>query len=101
MTNLSEFGKICKAIENDNEYDTFSDMYKDVYGHRPRGRMLYAYQQMPQSDQQEWKADLQEQINADLQSDRDAHDEAVISCMKAGAVDVTTAERWLRQAERN
>ena len=42
-----------------------------------------------------------EEINADLQSDRDAHDEAVISCMKAGAVDVATAERWLRQAERN
>ena len=81
--------------------DNFSDMYKDAYGHRPRGGVMYAYQQMPQSDQQEWKVDLQEQINADLQSEREAHDEAVIACMKAGAADVTTAERWLRQAERN
>ena len=101
MTNLSEFGKICKAIEKANEHDPFSDMYKDVYGHRPRGRMLYAYQQMPQSDQQEWKADLQEQINAALQSERDTHDEALIACIKAGAGNVATAERWLRQAERN
>ena len=111
MTNLSEFGNICKAIElamppaiiflKANGHDPFSDMYKDAYGHRPRGGVMYAYQQMPQSDQQEWKADLQEQIDADLQSEREAHDEAVIACMKAGAADVTTAERWLRQAERN
>jgi len=81
--------------------DIFSDMYKDAYGFRPRGGDLVYYRDMSEADQQQWKADLQEQINADLQSEREAHDEAVIACMKAGAADVTTAERWLRQAERN
>ena len=81
--------------------DNFSDMYKDAYGFRPRGGDLVFYRDMSEADQQQWKADLQEQIDADLQSEREAHDEAVIACMKAGAGDIATAERWLRQAERN
>ena len=101
MTNLSEFGKICKAIEKANEHDPFSDMYKDAYGFRPCKWTMESYSFMNEAERLDWKADLQEQINADLQSEREAHDEAVIACMKAGASDVATAERWLRQAERN
>jgi hypothetical protein len=81
--------------------DNFSDMYKDAYGFRPRGGDLVFYRDMSETDQQKWKADLQKQINADLQSECEAHDEAVIACIKAGAGNVATAERWLRQAERN
>ena len=79
--------------------DNFSDMYKDAYGFRPSGFDQAYYRDMPEADQQEWKADLQKQIDADLQSEREAHDEAVIACIKAGAGDMATAERWLRQAE--
>ena len=81
--------------------DNFSDMYKDAFGCRPTGFDLLQYRDMSEAGQQEWKAFLQEQIEADLQSEREAHDEAVIACIKAGAGNVATAERWLRQAGRS
>jgi len=81
--------------------DNFSDMWKDTYGVRPCQWTMESYSFMDKAERLDWKADLQQEIDAQLQADSDAHDEAVIACMKAGAGDVATAERWLRQAERN
>ena len=81
--------------------DNFSDMYKDAYGFRPCKWTIESYSFMNEAERLDWKVDLQQEIEAQLQAESDAHDEALIACMKAGAVDMATAERWLRQAERN
>ena len=81
--------------------DNFSDMWKDAYGVRPCQWTMESYSFMDKAERLDWKADLQQEIDAQLQADSDAHDEALIACIKAGAGNVATAERWLRQAERN
>jgi len=81
--------------------DNFSDMYKDAQGVRPCEWTMESYSSMDKAERLDWKVALQQDIDAQLQADSDAHDEALIACIKAGAADVATAERWLRQAERN
>jgi len=81
--------------------DNFSDMWKDAYGVRPCKWTMESYSFMDKAERLDWKVDLQQEIDAQLQADSDAHDEALIACIKAGASNVATAERWLRQAERN
>jgi|TARA_R110000824_G_scaffold14215_1_gene60703 hypothetical protein len=81
--------------------DNFSDMWKDVYGVRPCEWTMESYSFMDKAERLDWKVALQQDIDAQLQADSDAHDEALIACIKAGAGNVATAERWLRQAERN
>ena len=78
--------------------DNFSDMWKDAYGVRPCQWTMESYSFMDKAERLDWKADLQQEIDAQLQADSDAHDEALIACIKAGAGNVATAERWLRQA---
>jgi hypothetical protein len=78
--------------------DNFSDMWKDAYGVRPCQWTMESYSFMDKAERLDWKADLQQEIEVQLQTERDTHDEAVIACIKAGAGDVATAERWLRQA---
>ena len=81
--------------------DNFSDMWKDAYGVRPCQWTMESYSFMDKAERLDWKVALQQDIDAQLQADSDAHDEALIACIKAGAGNVATAERWLRQAERN
>ena len=81
--------------------DNFSDMWKDAYGVRPCEWTRESYSSMDKAERLDWKVALQQDIDAQLQADSDAHDEALIACIKAGAGNVATAERWLRQAERN
>ena len=73
-------------------------MWKDAYGVRPCQWTMESYSFMDKAERLDWKADLQQEIEVQLQTERDTHDEAVIACIKAGAGDVATAERWLRQA---
>ena len=81
--------------------DNFSDMWKDAHGVRPCEWTMGSYSSMDKAERLDWKVALQQDIDAQLQADSDAHDEALIACIKAGAGNVATAERWLRQAERN
>ena len=81
--------------------DNFSDMWKDAHGVRPCEWTMESYSFMDKAERLDWKVALQQDIDAQLQADSDAHDEAVITCIKAGAGNMATAERWLRQAERN
>ena len=81
--------------------DNFSDMWKDAHGVRPCEWTMESYSSMDKAERLDWKVALQQDIDAQLQADSDAHDEALIACIKAGAGNVATAERWLRQAERN
>jgi len=56
--------------------DNFSDMYKDAQGVRPCEWTMESYSSMDKAERLDWKVALQQDIEA-------------------------TAERWLRQAERN
>ena len=78
--------------------DNFSDMWKDTYGIRPCQWTMERYGFMNKAERLDWKVSLQQEIDAQISDDNDAHDEALIACMKAGAGNVATAERWLRQS---
>jgi len=71
------------------DYDFFSDLYKDVYGFRPRGIVPTA----------ELLDSLQRELNNQLAEDRAIEDKSINSCMDHGAPDIDTAMRWLEEAE--
>lgn len=83
--------------------DTFSDLYKDVYGFRPRGHRFY--DATPEEKQEIWD-DLCDSLDREIINDRRRYWEAgvrfekrVEETIKAGAGDRETAIRWIKDAE--
>jgi len=70
------------------DYDFFSDLYKDVYGFRPRGIVPTT----------ELLDSLQRELNNQLAEERAIEDKSINACMDHGAPDIDTAMRWLEQA---
>lgn len=72
------------------DLDFFSDLYKDVYGIRPRGIQPTA----------EHIAYLQRELEHQLAEEQAVQQKAVDACMSVGAPSTDVALRWLEQAER-
>ena len=85
--------------------DTFSDLYKDVNGFRPRGHEFYALETTDARRQEIWDQYVQmldavfAEDDHQQELDRREHEMAVFSTIAAGAGDTETAERWLESAD--
>tara|TARA_R110000751_G_scaffold65475_1_gene133924 strand:- start:522 stop:758 length:237 start_codon:yes stop_codon:yes gene_type:complete len=71
------------------DYDFFSDLYKDVYGFRPRGIVPTP----------ELLDSLQRELSNQLAEERAIEDKSINACMDHGSPDIDTAMRWLEEAE--
>ena len=71
------------------EYEFFSDLYKDVYGFRPR------YIQ-PTAELVDY---LERELECQIAQEREEQQKAVDICMSVGASSPDVALRWLEQAD--
>lgn len=85
--------------------DTFSDLYKDANGFRPRSHEFYADDTTPERKQEIWDATL-EDLDEENKRHEEMRNEAVVAfeaiiatSIEAGAGDRETALRWLREVE--
>jgi hypothetical protein len=86
-------------IKNDSQRDEVmlwvSDLYKDVYGIRPRG---YDWDSFSNQELQDFVNSLMEMSNRQINEMASAESEAIKSVMSLG-VDKLTALKWLDDAE--
>ena len=85
--------------------DSFSDLYKDVYGFRPRQNPFYNPETTPEERQQIWDSlceDLDRE-NKRIEEERQINtidfEKIVQQNIKMGSVDRKTAIQWLVDAE--
>ena len=71
------------------EYEFFSDLYKDVYGVRPRNIQ-------PTAELVDY---LQRELECQIAQEREEQQKAVDICMSVGASSPDVALRWLEQAD--
>jgi len=72
-----------------------SDLYKDVYGIRPRG---YNFQAFSNQELEEFVNDLSDELEKDTAREKAAEEKTIRDVMSLG-VDKETALRWLDQAD--
>ncbi len=73
-----------------------SDLYKDVYGIRPRG---YNFEAFSNAELEGFVNDLIEESEHEAQMESKAVEKAIADVMSVGADDKETALRWLDQAD--
>jgi hypothetical protein len=85
--------------------DTFSDLYKDANGFRPRSHEFYWDETTPERKQEIWDATL-EDLDDECKRIEEMHKEAAVAfealieqTIAYGAIDKVNALKWLRQAE--
>jgi len=87
------------AITNQEEREDVmmwvSDLYKDVYGSRPR---CYNFNAFSNAELSEFVNDLMEEREREAQRESEAVEKAIADVMSLGA-DKETALRWLDQAD--
>jgi len=71
------------------DYSYFSDLYKDVYGFRPRNIQPNA----------EWMDHLQSELDRQIKEDREERQREIDICMSVGAENKEQALHWIDQAE--
>ena len=95
MANLNTF-----SISNQNQFDEalmwVSDMYKDVYGFRPRGYNFSTWSFTELTDFINDLSDEQDRVEAD---EKAFEQKALKDVMSMGAPNKETALRWLDQAD--
>ena len=72
-----------------------SDLYKDVYGIRPRG---YNFEAFSNAELESFVNDLSDELERDMAREKAAEEKAIKDVMSLGA-DKKTALRWLDQAD--
>lgn len=87
------------------DFDTFSDLYKDVNGFRPRGHEFYDADTTDERRQEIWDFYCQ-QLDEELERQKAEQAEAVVhfeakleELIALGAGDRENALRWLRDAQ--
>ena len=71
------------------DYSYFSDLYKDVYGFRPRNIQ-------PTAELMDY---LQSELDRQIKEDREEMQREIDICMSVGAKDEEQALHWIDQAE--
>lgn len=95
MSNSNTF-----TISNQSQFDEcllwVSDLYKDVYGIRPRGYnfSMWSFQELT-----DFVNDLSEESTRQVEDERAFEEKALKDVMSVGAPDKETAARWLDQAD--
>ena len=87
------------SVKNQEDRDDVmiwvSDLYKDVYGIRPRG---YNFSKWSNQELESFVNDLSDELEKDTVREKAAEDKAIADVMSLGA-DKETALRWLDQAD--
>ena len=73
------------------DFDYFSDMYKEVYGVRPRGIQ----------PTEKLMSDLQAELDLQIAQDKADYFDGIAVAMACGAKDEAQALRWMDQWERD
>ena len=73
-----------------------SDLYKDVYGIRPRG---YNFSEWSNQELEDFINDLWEQNEKEIAEEKAMENKAITDVMSLGASNKETALRWLDQAD--
>ena len=95
MTNSNTF-----SISNQSQFDEclmwVSDLYKDVYGSRPRG---YNFHNWSFQELTDFVNDLSEENDRQVRDEKAFEQKALTDVMSVGCPDKKTAARWLDQAD--
>ena len=87
------------SIKNQKDRDDVmmwvSDLYKDVYGIRPRG---YNFSKWSNQELESFVNDLSDELERDMAREKAVEEKAIRDVMSLGA-DKETALRWLDQAD--
>jgi len=88
------------SISNQSQFDEclmwVSDLYKDVYGSRPRG---YNFHNWSFQELTDFINDLSEENTRQIEDEKAFEQKALKDVMSVGAPDKETAARWLDQAD--
>ena len=88
------------SISNQSQFDEalmwVSDLYKDVYGSRPRG---YNFSTWSFTELTDFINDLSEENDRQVEDEKAFEQKALRDVMSMGAPDKETALRWLDQAD--
>ena len=88
------------SISNQSQFDEclmwVSDLYKDVYGSRPRG---YNFHNWSFQELTDFVNDLSEENTRLIDEEKAFQQKALKDVMSVGAQDRETAARWLDQAD--
>ena len=88
------------SIINQSQFDDalmwVSDLYKDVYGFRPRG---YNFHNWSFQELTDFVNDLSEENTRQIEDEKAFEQKALKDVMSVGAPDRETAARWLDQAD--
>lgn len=88
------------SISNQSQFDEclmwVSDLYKDVYGIRPRG---YNFHNWSFQELTDFVNDLSEENTRQIEDEKAFEQKALKDVMSVGAPDKETAARWLDQAD--
>ena len=88
------------SIINQSQFDDalmwVSDLYKDVYGFRPRGFNFHNWSFQELTD---FINDLSEENTRQIEDEKAFEQKALKDVMSVGAPDKETAARWLDQAD--
>jgi len=88
------------SISNQSQFDEclmwVSDLYKDVYGSRPRG---YNFHNWSFQELTDFVNDLSEENTRLIDEEKAFQQKALKDVMSVGAEDRETAARWLDQAD--
>lgn len=88
------------SISNQSQFDEclmwVSDLYKDVYGIRPRG---YNFHNWSFQELTDFVNDLSEENDRIVEDEKAFEQKALKDVMSVGAPDEKTALRWLDQAD--
>ena len=88
------------SISNQSQFDEclmwVSDLYKDVYGMRPRG---YNFHNWTFQELTDFVNDLSEENTRQIEEEKAFEQKALKDVMSVGAPDKETAARWLDQAD--
>ena len=95
MSNSNTFS-ISTQAEFDECLQWVSDLYKDVYGIRPRG---YNFHNWSFGELTDFVNDLSEENNRQIEDEKAFEQKALKDVMSVGAPDRETACRWLDQAD--
>ena len=87
------------------DYDTFSDMYKDAHGFRPRGHEFYAPETTDERRQEIWDYTYEQVLDSIAEDKRreaegiERFNKALDEVVAVGARDRAQAFEWLRDAQ--
>lgn len=81
-----------------NDFQIYSDVYKEVYGFRPQAWCLDTYSKDCPYGHPSWKFIQQENLRQVMEESKAETDE-INAYMAAGAPDIDTACRWIADAE--